>query len=101
MKMIMATTILALGAALSAGTASAAPAGGLGSAVPQAAGGELIKVHGVHRSCERGPGGWHRNPRKGVRITCRPSRPSGLYWSWRRNGPSWGWYHTRERRWQH
>lgn len=100
MRVILATTFLALGTALGAATASAAPLGGLGHAAPQAADANLIKVHGVHRTCERGPAGWHRSPRKGVRIACRPSRPPGLYWSWRKNGPTWGWYHTRERRWR-
>ena len=98
MKMIIAAVILGLGTALAAGAASAAPAGGFGSAVPQADAG-LIKVHGIHSTCERGPAGWHRSPRKGVRIECRPRRPSGLYWSWRKTGPNWGWYHTREKRW--
>lgn len=100
MKMILATAALALGAALAAGGAMAAPAVAPGQAVPHMGAGDLIKVHGVHRSCERGPAGWHRTPRPGVRYACRPSRPSGLHWSWRRNGPSWAWYHSRDRRWR-
>jgi hypothetical protein len=31
----------------------------------------LIQVHGFHRSCQRGPGGWHRHNRFGERRRCR------------------------------
>ena len=31
----------------------------------------LVQIHGGHRSCERGPGGWHRHNRYGERRHCR------------------------------
>ena len=33
------------------------------------------------------------------RVSCRPSRPSGSYWSWRNENGRSGWWHSRERRW--
>lgn len=99
MKMILAATAFAVGTALSVAGASAAPAvGAMKAAAPDS---NIERVHGIHTTCERGPAGWHRSPRKGVRITCRPHRPSGLYWSWKKIGPDWGWYHTKEKRWHH
>lgn len=92
--------IAAVGAALfamSATAASAAPGAGLGSKPGVASG--IIQVHGVHGRCELGPAGWHRNPRPGVRIACRPPRPRGAYWMWRSEGPRHGWYHRHEKRW--
>lgn len=84
--------------ALSAASASAAgPGSGLGGLRGTIDG--IIKVHGVHRSCELGAAGWHRSPRPGVRIACRPPRPRGAHWMWRKDGPKFGWYHSRERRW--
>lgn len=94
------STIAILGAttlAISASTALAAPGAGLGSQ-PGAAS-NIIQVHGVHRTCQLGPAGWHRNPRRGVRIACRPSRPRGAYWMWHSEGPRHGWYNRREKRW--
>jgi hypothetical protein len=37
----------------------------------------LIKVHGDHRRCERGPNGWHRHNRFGERRPCREWHGSG------------------------
>ena len=101
MKMILAATAFAVGTALSAAGASAAPVSAFGG-VNANADSNLQLVHGRHSACERGPAGWHRSPRAGVRIACsppRPRRPSGIYWSWRKNGPDWGWYDTRKKRW--
>jgi hypothetical protein len=39
--------------------------------------GDLVRVHGLHRSCERGPGGWHRHNRYGERRHCREWRGGG------------------------
>jgi hypothetical protein len=54
----------------STGFAAAAPAN-----VGQLPGGVrtdlVIPVHGFHRSCQRGPGGWHRHNRYGERRLCR------------------------------
>ena len=53
----------------------AANAAAIPGAVPQAdnAAQSLIdKVHGDHRSCEEGAGGWHRHNRYGERLPCRP-----------------------------
>lgn len=32
----------------------------------------LTQVHGFHRDCRRGPGGWHRHNKWGQRRACRP-----------------------------
>jgi hypothetical protein len=79
------------------GAASAAPIGNLGSA-PAVENG-VVQVHGRHSTCELGVAGWHRSPRRGVRIACRPQRPRGNFWIWRSEGPRHGWYHRHERRW--
>jgi hypothetical protein len=89
--------LLALGAG--AGTAHALPASGPGHLAPAVQSELLIPVHGVHRRCDLGRGGWHRNPAPGVRITCRPPRPRGAYWFWRCGGGDCNWWHRRERRW--
>ena len=101
MKMIMAATLLAAGTMLSAAGASAAPGTALGG-IKGNVDSNLQLVHGRHSTCQLGPAGWHRSPRRGVRIACAPprtKRPPGLYWSWRKNGPNWGWYDSRRRRW--
>jgi hypothetical protein len=38
---------------------------------------DVTKVHGNHRSCRRGPGGWHRHNRFGERRPCRQWRGQG------------------------
>ncbi len=95
------TKIVALSAfaLLAPAAAQAAPSTGLGKAPAVESG--IIKVHGRHHECERGRFGWHRSPRHGVRIECRPHRPPGAYWIWRSEGPRHGWYHRHERRWHH
>ncbi|MFN3867763.1 MAG: hypothetical protein ACK4MF_01710 [Hyphomicrobiaceae bacterium] len=98
MKVSTLGAIATVTLALSAGSASAAGIGG-GFGALQGASNSIIEVHGVHRSCELGPAGWHRSPRPGVRIACRPPRPRGAHWIWRHDGPKFGWYHSRERRW--
>ena len=50
------------------------------------------------RNCTRDDRGW-RYMRGERRVTCRPSRPSGLYWGWRSEGGRSGWWHRRENRW--
>lgn len=37
----------------------------------------VVRVHGDHRSCQRGPGGWHRHNRFGERRLCREWRGEG------------------------
>ena len=37
----------------------------------------VIQVHGDHRSCQRGRGGWHRHNRFGERRPCREWRGEG------------------------
>lgn len=61
--------------AAAASTASAAPVN-VGQ-VPDGLSSGLILVHGRHRSCERGPGGWHRHNRYGERRPCREWRGEG------------------------
>jgi hypothetical protein len=98
MKMtLIGAASLAVLAVASIGSASAAP---FSPSAPSVYGGDLQLVHnGAHRSCQRGPQGWHYIGRGGNRIECRPSRPSGVYWSWRTEGDRRGWYHSRDRRW--
>lgn len=100
MKMIMAAAILGIGAAMSATSASAAPVGKMIGGKPSAATAKLIKVHGVHKGCQLTHRGWHRSPRKGVYIACRPARPKGHFWSWRKKGSNWGWYNIQTKRWR-
>lgn len=62
--------------ALSFGAAGAAP---FQSTQGGVAAGEsnVIQVHGFHRECRRGPGGWHRHNKWGQRRACRPWRGGG------------------------
>ena len=65
-------------AALLASTASMA--GAVPANVSQLSEGlssDIVRVHGNHRSCERGPGGWHRHNRYGERRPCREWRGEG------------------------
>ena len=69
--MIITLKILAA-AGLLAATASmvsAAPAN-VGQ-VPDGLSNGVVQVHGSHRSCQRGPAGWHRHNRYGERRLCR------------------------------
>ena len=58
-----------------AGSSQAAPTsvGDAGTGVTDG----LVKVHGEHRRCERGPNGWHRHNRDGERRQCREWRGQG------------------------
>ncbi len=53
---------------LVASAANAAPLSGTPAAAETASGVEL--VHGGHRSCREGGGGWHRHTWRGDRIRC-------------------------------
>lgn len=88
-----------IGAAMITTTASAAPLGGL-AAGASADAGIVHQIHdgNVHRSCQRGPGGWHYHSRWRGRVACRPVSP-GKLWIWRSEGSRVGWWHPRERRW--
>ena len=61
--------------AAAASTAIAAPTG-VGQVSDGASNG-VVRIHGNHRSCERGPGGWHRHNRYGERRPCREWRGEG------------------------
>jgi hypothetical protein len=78
-----------------AGAATAMPLGKLDA--PEGNAPLIEQVNGNHRSCNRGPAGWHYHYR-GQRIACNP-RPSGRYWGWQLRDGRWGWWHSRERRW--
>jgi hypothetical protein len=65
LKTMAAAALLAATASM----ASAAPANM--SQVPAGMSGDVVQVHGDHRSCQRGPGGWHRHNRYGERRPCR------------------------------
>ena len=97
MKVIKVAALSAIAVAASAAAASATPLSGLGKAPAAETG--LVQVHGRHQGCRLGVAGWHRSPRYGVRITCRPPRPRGAYWIWRSEGPRHGWYHSRRKHW--
>lgn len=97
MKLTKIAVLSALAVAASAATANAAPLAGLAKSA--AAENGVIQIHGRHDRCDLGRSGWHRSPRHGVRIVCRPHRPRGDYWIWRSEGPRQGWYDNRSRRW--
>jgi hypothetical protein len=80
---------------LMAGGATAAPVGMIEAPAGNAP--MIEQVNGNHRSCGAGPAGWHYHYR-GQRIACGP-RPSGRYWGWTLRDGRWGWWHSRERRW--
>jgi hypothetical protein len=69
------TAVLAAFVTAAASTAGAAPSnlGQLGDTKTNG----IVLVHGYHRSCERGPGGWHRHNRFGERRPCREWRGQG------------------------
>jgi hypothetical protein len=71
MKTIATTALLAA----MASTANTAPVNF--SHVADRLNRDLVQVHGYHRSCERGPGGWHRHNRYGERRHCREWRGEG------------------------
>jgi len=67
-----------LSAVLLAGTASMANAGlAAATKLPEGLNNDVIQVHGFHRSCQRGPGGWHRHNRFGEWRPCREWRGGG------------------------
>ena len=61
--------------AATASMASAIPA--TVGQVPHGLSNDLVRVHGDHRSCERGRSGWHRHNRYGERRPCREWRGEG------------------------
>jgi hypothetical protein len=61
--------------AAAASTVSAAPA--TVAKLPDGLGSGLVQVHGNHRSCQLGPGGWHRHNRFGEYRPCREWRGEG------------------------
>jgi hypothetical protein len=72
----MVKTLVA--AALLASTASMASAVPANIAQPpEGLSSDIVRIHGNHRSCERGPGGWHRHNRYGERRPCREWRGQG------------------------
>lgn len=70
MKSVIKTAGALIALAISASAASAAsmPVYGLQAAELEAG---IVQVHGLHRSCELGPRGWHRSAPWG-RVPCRP-----------------------------
>lgn len=97
MKLTKIAALAAITLVAPVATANAAPFGGLSKA--PAVDNGVVQVHGRHNACELGRAGWHRSPRRGVRVTCRPFRPRGAFWIWRDEGPRHGWYHSKEKRW--
>ena len=69
----MATVLKALAVAAVFGSAATIAHAAPSNMSPMADGarGNLVLVHGNHRSCERGRGGWHRHNRFGERRSCR------------------------------
>ena len=69
-------------------SATAAPLAG----VPNIAAETVIeKVQAFHRDCRLVDNKW--TYRRGDKVVvCRPHRPDGRGWSWRREGPRVGWY---------
>ena len=55
-------------------------------------------VQGFHKDCAWVDNKW--TYRRGDKVVvCRPHRPSGSGWTWRREGPRFGWYHTGRKAW--
>ena len=75
MKTVLKTLAAASLLAAAASYAYAAPANVAGAG--QDVDNGVVQVHGNHRSCERGPGGWHRHNRLGERRPCREWRGQG------------------------
>jgi len=71
LKAVGAAVLLAATASI----AGAAPA--TLSLTPEGLSNNVIQVHGNHRSCERGPRGWHRHNRFGEWRPCREWRGEG------------------------
>ena len=71
LKAVGAAVLLAATASI----AGAAPAT-LGL-TPEGLSNNVIQVHGYHRSCQRGPRGWHRHNRFGEWRPCREWRGEG------------------------
>jgi hypothetical protein len=86
MKRFVLTAGGALALALTATAASAASLSGFGAAAPRGLEAGIVKVHGVHRSCEEGRFGWHRSTPWG-REACRPHFNRG--WGWGGWGGGW------------
>lgn len=74
--MIKALKTLAA-AGLLAATASVVSAAPASLEKPAGVSNDLVQVHGNHRSCQRGPGGWHRHNKWGERRPCREWRGQG------------------------
>ena len=72
---IIAGSVLALSFPVTA--ASAASLSGFG-AVASGTDAGIVKIHGVHRSCDSDRFGWHRSPWWGDRDSCRS------HWGWGR-----------------
>jgi hypothetical protein len=66
-----------LSAVFLGGTALMASAGPAAVQLPDGLNNGIVQVHGAHRSCQRGPGGWHRHNRDGERRECREWRGGG------------------------
>lgn len=73
---LAAAGLMALVATSTASTA--APLSGYGSKATGIETG-IVKVHGVHRSCQLGRWGWHRSTWSG-RLWCRPLREGHSNW---------------------
>lgn len=89
MKILCMTLGTGLGALALASAVAAAPVGQ--ASTPGTPPTDVVTVHGVHRTCQLGPAGWHRHNRFGDRIPCqrwsgvgpRPSacvRVGGIWW---------------------
>ena len=68
MKRLLASTLFAA-AVMFGSAANAAPLSHASSA-PAGAETQVEKVHGYHRSCQRGPNRWHRHTRSGDNVRC-------------------------------
>jgi len=73
LKILMKLAAASLLAMTAFGASAAPPTGHFARGVEN----ELVRVHGAHRSCERGPYGWHRHNRYGERRSCREWRGEG------------------------
>ena len=93
MKRYLVLPLLAVG--MASAPAMAAPVTGSAMTADHSM---VQNVQAFHKDCAWVDNKW--TYRRGDKVVvCRPHRPSGSGWTWRREGPRFGWYHTGRKAW--
>ena len=93
--LMLSSVLISLAAAGS--PATAAPL----STVPTVAVDSIVeKTQRFHRDCRWVNNRWTYQ-RGDKALVCRPHRPRGAGWAWRRDGDRQGWYHPRRKAWHY